>query len=639
MPAPEPSAGSVFVTGATGYVGGRLVPALLAVGHQVRCLVREPRKLDERAWRADPNVQIVTGDMSDVDQLAEQLNGCSAAYYLVHSMEVTGHGYAARDRMLAFNFANAAVRAGVGRIIYLGGLGEMGADLSQHLQSRREVEIQLASTGIPVTTFRAAMIIGAGSASFEILRYLVERLPVMVTPSWVKTESQPVGIDDVLHWLVRCLGVPDTAGKTLEIGGPDALPYRELMRIMAEELHLTKRLIFPVPILTPRLSSLWIGLVTPVSYKIARPLAEGLRNRVVVTNDETQRLMPHHAAGAREAIRQAIRSVETNNVETRWSAAGTVPGDPEWAGGTVFTDQRSVEIAADPQSVYAAVCRIGGGNGWYAGDFLWRLRGWMDKLVGGPGLRRGRRNSEKVEYGETLDFWRVVGVERNRSLSLRAEMKLPGEAKLNFDIQPEESNNLTRLTMTALFRPRGLFGIVYWYAVVPLHGIVFGGMLRGIRKTAEAMHKAENPMPAEAASAIPPASGYGRARLWLGMSAVGSIVTLAAMTLALGLVGRIAPNLDAPPPYSCWGCWASCWFTPACNSHSTSSAVTSFHGGTADPTRRSAGISEGLPAGSCRTPVFFSRSQSFSCTLDSMRGSPERWSPECSSLCSCSGYV
>jgi len=545
----DPSARPLFVTGATGYVGGRLVPTLLAAGHGVRCLAREPRKLAERPWRADPNVQIVTGDASDVDLLAAQLEGCSAAYYLVHSLEAKGSEYAAQDRALASNFARAAARAGVGRIIYLGGLGEMGADLSEHLRSRREVETELASTGVPVTTFRAAAIVGAGSASFEILRYLVERLPVMVTPSWVKTESQPVAIDDVLHWLVRCLGVPETAGKTLEIGGPDALPYRDLMRIMAEELHLPKRLIIPLPVLTPRLSSLWIGLVTPVSYRIARPLAEGLRNRVVVTNGETQRLMPHAAAGVRDAIRQAIRSVEANDVETRWSAAGTVPGDPEWAGGTVFADRRSVEIAADPRSVFAAVCRIGGGNGWYAGDVLWRIRGWMDKLVGGPGLRRGRRNSEKVEFGEALDFWRVVGVERDRSLSLRAEMKLPGVAELNFEIEPGEADTRTRLTMTALFRPRGLLGILYWYCVVPLHGIVFGGMLRGIRKTAEAMHRAADSSPTAApvpGRAIP---GYGRARLWLGMSAVGTLVVMAVLALALGLPTALAPDADAPPQH------------------------------------------------------------------------------------------
>lgn len=544
----HPHQQTVFVTGATGYVGGRLVPALLEAGHSVRCLVRAPRKLDQRPWRSHPAVEVVAGDLSDEDILCGQMADASAAYYLVHSLEATGGEYAARDRELAACFARAAARARVPRVVYLGGLGEMGPDLSTHLRSRREVELELAATGVPVTTFRAAMIIGAGSASFEILRYLVERLPVMVTPRWVNTACQPVAIADVLHWLVRCLEVPETAGRTLEIGGPDALPYRELMQIMAEELHLPRRLIVPVPVLTPRLSSLWINLVTPVSYRIARPLAEGLRNRVVVTNDDCQRLMPHAAIGAREAIARALRKVEARAVETRWSVAGPIPGDPSWAGGTVFSDRRSVEINADPASVFAAVCRIGGGNGWYAGDMLWRLRGWMDTLVGGPGLRRGRRHPENVEFGETLDFWRVVGIDRDRSLSLRAEMKLPGEAKLEFEILPVDgaAELQTELKMTALYRPRGLFGILYWYAVVPLHEIVFGGMLRGIRKTAEAMQRAKSAKPAEQASSTDTLPGYGRARLWLGISAVGTMVVLSAAGLFVNASGRLLPGADAP---------------------------------------------------------------------------------------------
>lgn len=423
--------------------------------------------------------------MSDVLRLTLQLEGCDAAYYLVHSMVASGKEYAERDSQLASNFAEAAAKSGVKRIIYLGGLGEMGEGLSQHLRSRRQVEESLASTGLPVTTLRAAMIIGAGSASFEILRYLVERLPVMVTPSWVKTECQPVAIADVLYWLVECLRVRETTGQTLEIGGPDVLPYRQLMRIMAEELHLPSRVIVSLPVLTPKLSSLWISLVTPVSYRIARPLGEGLKNRVVVTDGKTQRLMPHKALGVRDAIHQALRQVDANDVETRWSAAGPVPGDPHWAGGKVFTDRRSVTIDAQPSAVFAAVCRIGGGNGWYAGDILWRIRGWMDKLVGGPGLRRGRRNAERVEFGEALDFWRVVGIDHERSLLLRAEMKLPGEAMLNFELETERSSGKTKLVMIARFRPKGLLGITYWYAVLPLHHIVFGGMLEGIRNAAE----------------------------------------------------------------------------------------------------------------------------------------------------------
>lgn len=473
----------VFVTGATGYIGGRLVPRLLAAGHRVRCLARTPRKLDQRVWHNDPGVEVVQGDMSDAEKLADQMRGCRSAYYLVHSMEAGGASYAEHDRRLAELFARAATAAGVERIIYLGGLGEMGDRLSEHLGSRREVERVLRAGDARVTTIRAAMIIGSGSASFEILRYLVERLPVMVTPRWVNTESQPVAVRDVLHWLVACLETPETAGKTLEVGGPDVTEYRELMRIMAEERGLPRRVIVPVPVLTPRLSSLWIGLVTPVTPRIARPLAEGLRNRVIITGENARELMPHEPLGAREAIRRALGQVAESEIETNWSAAGPIPGDPDWAGGTVFVDERSIEIAAPVETVFRSVCRVGGGHGWYAADSLWKLRGWMDKAVGGPGLRRGRRHPETVEFGEALDFWRVIGIDQDRSLTLLAEMRLPGVATLGFEIEPLERGS--RLTMTARFRPRGLVGIVYWFGVLPLHHVVFGGMLRGIRRAAE----------------------------------------------------------------------------------------------------------------------------------------------------------
>lgn len=475
----------IAVTGATGYVGGRLVQALLDDGYQVRCIVREPRKLEQRPWSQDPRVSIATSDLSKDDGLEEHLRGCEAAYYLIHSMQVSGKEYANRDRKLAERFIEAAHNAKVGRIIYLGGLGEMGEDLSEHLSSRREVEEILASGDIPLTAFRAAMIIGSGSASFEILRYLVERLPIMITPSWVKTESQPIAISDVLHWLVRCLKVPETRGQTLEIGGRDALPYNELMRIMAEELQLMRRIIIPLPVLTPRLSSGWVSLVTPVSYSIARPLAEGLKNRVVVTDNRVQELMPHEALDSRESIRRALERVKSNTVSTRWSVAGPVPGDPDWAGGKVFVDERTIDIDAPPQTVFEAVCKIGGGHGWYAADLLWRLRGWMDTLVGGPGLRRGRRDADRIEFGESLDFWRVIGIEQNRSLSLLAEMKLPGIANLHFQLEPTDSQNKTKLHMTARFRPKGVLGLAYWYSVLPLHHLVFGGMLRGIKRAAE----------------------------------------------------------------------------------------------------------------------------------------------------------
>ena len=455
------------------------------MGYRVRCLVREPRKLEQRGWYDDERVAIVESDLTNREQLVDQLKDCTAAYYLIHSMVVSGRDYAQRDCELAGNFAHAAAKAQVRRIVYLGGLGELGTGLSEHLKSRRSLEKTLASTGVPVTTLRAAMIIGSGSASFEILRYLVERLPVMITPRWVQTDSQPVAIEDVLHWLVRCLEVEGTSGQNLEIGGPDVLSYRELMQIMAEELGLRKRWIIGVPVLTPRLSSGWISLVTPVSYRIARPLADGLRNRVVVTDNTTQQMMPHEPLTVREAIRRAISITQQSKVPTRWSAAGPIPGDPDWAGGKVFVDQRSIDINASPNAVFEAVCRVGGGHGWYAGDVLWRIRGWMDQLVGGPGLRRGRRDPEKVEFGEALDFWRVVGIERGKQLLLHAEMKLPGTAQLEFTMEPVGEESTTRLVMTARFRPKGLLGIAYWYSVVPLHHFVFGGMLKGIKRAAE----------------------------------------------------------------------------------------------------------------------------------------------------------
>lgn len=475
----------VFVTGATGYVGGRLVPRLIDAGHTVRCLVRSPRKLDQRLWSADRRVAIVRGDLDDVDATAEAMRGCRDAFYLVHSMESAGADYAERDRDMAAAFAQAARAAGVDRIIYLGGLGETQDGLSEHLASRREVETALGSTGIDVTVLRAAMIIGSGSASFEILRYLTERLPVMTTPRWVRTECQPVAIRDVLTDLVECLEKPLTRGATIEIGGPDVLRYSELMQLTAAEIGLPRRIIIPLPVLTPKLSSLWIGLVTPVNPRIARPLAEGLRNRVVVTGDAMDRLLPRERLGVRDAIRLALCKVNAHDIETVWSAAGAVPGDPDWAGGTSYVDERTIGIDAPPTAAYKAVCRIGGGHGWYAAQWLWKVRGLMDFVLGGPGLRRGRRHPETVAYGEALDFWRVVGIETDRLLALRAEMKLPGEAMLTFRIHPDAQNtNRCDLTMTARFRPKGLLGILYWYSVLPFHNVVFSGMMKGIRQSA-----------------------------------------------------------------------------------------------------------------------------------------------------------
>jgi uncharacterized protein YbjT (DUF2867 family) len=473
----------IAVTGATGYIGGRLVPRLLDAGYFVRCLVREPRKLQSREWVHSPNLEIVTVELGNRKALEGALDGIEIAYFLVHSMNAAGPEYVKRDLHLANTFAQAAAEAGLRRIAYLGGLGETGADLSKHLSSRRQVESALGSTGVPVTVLRAAMIIGSGSASFEILRYLVERLPIMVTPKWVSTPCQPIAVRNVIEYLVGVVARVETIGHVFDIGGPEILTYLEIMRVMAEELGLRRRWVIPVPVLTPRLSSYWIHLITPLGHDIAKPLAEGLKNPVVCREDSITRLIPQKLLSVREAIVAARGQIAEGRVETNWSMAGTIAGDPDWAGGTLFQDSREVHIDAPPWAVFQAVCMVGGKHGWYSANWLWKLRGWLDRLVGGPGPRRGRLNPQMLSYGEALDFWRVVGFERDRSLVLRSEMKLPGEAILEFHIEATPDDR-SRFQQLARFMPRGLFGILYWYVVKPFHNIVFRGMLTGIERQA-----------------------------------------------------------------------------------------------------------------------------------------------------------
>ena len=475
----------IAIAGATGYIGGRLAPRLLNAGYALRCLARSPRKLEGREWTADSRVEIRQADLADAISLTDGLGGCDAAFYLVHSMISADREYARRDLDLAFAFGKAALDAGVQRIIYLGGLGETGPGLSEHLSSRRDVESALGSAGVPVTVLRAAMIIGSGSASFEILRYLVQRLPVMITPKWVATRCQPIAVENVVTYLVGALSAPETIGGVFDIGGSETLCYRDIMRIMAEELGLPRRRIIALPVLTPRLSSHWIQLVTPLSNKIARPLAEGLKNEVVCREDRIVRIIPQKLLDVREAIHSALSQVESHLVETNWTMAGPMHGDPDWSGGTVFRDEREVAVAAPARDAFRAVCHLGGRRGWYA-DWIWKLRGALDRLVGGPGLRRGRRDPDTLRYGDALDFWRVVGLEQDRALSLRAEMRLPGKALLDFRITANGAENCT-LRQTALFEPRGLFGLMYWYAVLPLHGIVFKRMLAGIQRDAMEM--------------------------------------------------------------------------------------------------------------------------------------------------------
>ncbi len=478
----------ILVAGATGYIGARLIPRLLQAGYRVRALARTPAKLRDRPWARDPGIEIVQGDLLDKDSMIRACQGCQAAYYLVHSMNPTSRDFARTDREAAGNMVAAAETAGIKRIIYLSGLGEEDETLSEHLRSRAEVARLLRTGKVPVTVLRAAMIIGSGSASFEILRYLVERLPVMITPRWVDTPCQPIAIQNVLHYLIGCLDCDETTGRVFDIGQPEVVSYRQLMRLFSEEAGLAKRLIIPVPVLTPRLSSYWIHLVTPVPAVLARPLAEGLRNTVVCQDFSIRELIPQPLLDCRQAVRVALEQIRNHQVESSWSDAGRIPpaawstpGDPSWAGGTHFDDTRQLRLEGSAEEAWKAVARIGGTTGWYHANWLWWVRGLLDQLVGGIGLRRGRRCPIDLAPGDAVDFWRVASVDKPRRLLLVAEMKVPGEALLEFRI--DEDNGEAVITQTARFLPKGLSGILYWYAIAPFHNYVFTGMLKGIAES------------------------------------------------------------------------------------------------------------------------------------------------------------
>ncbi|MGI9644326.1 MAG: SDR family oxidoreductase [Ilumatobacteraceae bacterium] len=489
----------VLVTGASGYIGGRLVGELLAAGYRVRCLARTPAKLDAAPWRAE--VEVVKGDIEG--DLADAVDGVGAVYYLVHSI-VEGDDWTAREAAAAANLRDAAAAADVERIVYLGGLGaddpSSGSELSPHLRSRHRVGEVLADGPIPVTELRAAVIIGSGSASFEMLRYLVEVLPVMVTPKWVDTRCQPIAVRDVLRYLVQVLSVDETTGSVLEIGGPDVLTYREMMAVYAEEAGLRPRIVIPVPVLTPRLSSLWVGLVTPLPRSLARPLVSSLVNEVTVKDAAILESCPGPRIGHAESVRLALRRVEAHDVTTSWSGAamsavaGPLPTDPEWSGGAVLQDVRERLVRAPAGVVHRTICGVGGTRGWYSGEWLWDLRGVFDKIVGGPGMRRGRRDPDRLSVGDAVDFWRVETIEPDRLLRLRAEMRLPGVAAIEWRIEPVADTGgvpRCRLVQTATFVPRGLWGRAYWYGVAPFHGLVFPGLVDGLAHEAERAAQAE----------------------------------------------------------------------------------------------------------------------------------------------------
>ena len=481
---------TVLVTGATGYVGGRLVPCLLDEGYTVRCFVRSADRLEAQPWSDE--VEVAVGDALEAETVPPAMKDVDAVYYLIHSLGSGEDAFEERDRRAATNVRTAAEEAGVERIVYLGGMRPKGERQSKHLQSRIETGHVLREGSVPVTEFRAAQIVGSGSLSFELVRYLTERVPVMICPRWVRTPTQPIAIRNVLQYLVAALDQPRSAGEIVEIGGADVLTYAEMFKIYSAVRGL-RRWVVNVPFLTPRLSSHWVGLVTPISNRIARPLIEGLDNEVVVDDPtKAQSLFSNIEPIAFEAaVRLALRHAQSGAIPTVWNSA--VSSAPDAAPTTrleltegLYREERSRAVAASPAAVFSVLEQLGGRTGWLYGDALWRLRGWVDQLVGGVGFRRGRRDPETMRVGDAVDFWRVEAREANRLLRLRAEMQLPGRAWLQYEVHPHPQDAArTRVTQTVFFEPKGLTGTLYWSLVRRLHGPLFAGQLRALARRAE----------------------------------------------------------------------------------------------------------------------------------------------------------
>ena len=473
--------GLILLTGATGYVGGRLLTLLQKRGIRVRCLSRRPEVLTERI---DSTTEVVAGDLIDRESLDAALAGVDTAYYFVHSMGAS-RDFEEEDRIAATNFGKAAAAAGVRRIIYLGGLGNPDHKLSKHLRSRQETGDVLREFHPQVIEFRASIVIGSGSLSFEMIRSLVERLPIMICPRWVQVKAQPIAVEDLLAYLLVALDLPSGSSQMFEIGGPDQVSYGQIMQEYARQRGLTRWMI-PVPLLTPYLSSLWLGLVTPLYARSGRKLVESLRNPTLISNNLAAKTFPIRPRSLREAIARALVNEDHELAETRWSDALSSAGTQRAWGGTRFgsrlVDSRTITVDVPPDQAFAPIRRIGGRTGWYYGNWLWSLRGFLDLLVGGVGVRRGRRDPESLHVGDPLDFWRAELYEPPHRLRLYAEMKLPGRAWLEFEVTPCEQGSIIR--QTAIFDPLGLLGLLYWYGIYPLHQFVFGGMLRNIARAA-----------------------------------------------------------------------------------------------------------------------------------------------------------
>ena len=467
----------VLVTGATGYIGGRLVPILEDLGYSVRCFARNSESLESKV---SENTEIIAGDMLNAESISRAMKGVHTAFYLVHSMG-SAKSFMDLEKECASNFASAAKSAGVRRIIYLGGLGESSKKLSPHLLSRQEVGAILRESEVPVIELRASVIIGSGSLSFELVRSLVERLPVMITPRWVSTPSQPISIDDVLQYLIESIELPNYEDIIVEIGGAEIMSYGQIMQEYARQRGL-KRLMMAVPVLTPRLSSLWLGLVTPVYARIGRKLIDSMRYPSIVNNTTALNYFHVRPSGVTDAISKALSDEDKDVAETRWSDAQSSSGPIKHWGGVRFgprlLDMRSISVPACRQEAFTPIQCIGGRQGWYYGNWLWQIRGFLDLLVGGVGIRRGRKHPEFINVGDTIDWWRVEAYEPFERLLLIAEMKVPGRAWLEFQIS--EKGNQTILTQTAIFDPVGVGGLLYWYALYPLHNIVFAGMINNI---------------------------------------------------------------------------------------------------------------------------------------------------------------